>query len=229
MVTVIGRTLPFAAAIAVSPLPVIVAVLILVSDRPRTKSIGYLAGRLAAFVAVVVVVALLIGGTTTAHHASRHGPSTAVSIVRIGLGCALIVIAGWLWRGRGRPGAELPTSKLLRRVDQVTPVRAFGLGVALVVVDVGSLVPGVMGGLDIGEARLATGPAIGAGAVFTAIALATCIVPILAYLIVGSRLDEGLASAKTWLTANDRTVAMVMFFVLGTMMVGRGIEALSMG
>ncbi|AHH21267.1 putative membrane protein [Nocardia nova SH22a] len=225
MVTVIGRTLPFAAAIAVSPLPVIVAVLILVSDRARTKSIGYLAGRLGAFVAVVALVALVIGGTATRH--AQHGPSTTVSLVRVGFGCALVLIAGRLWFRRGRPGAELPTSRLLHGVDRVTPVRAFALGVALVVIDVGSLVPGIMGGLDIGEARLEPGAAIGAGAVFTAIALASCIVPILAYLIAGSRLDAGLASAKTWLTANDRTVAMVMLFVLGTMMVGRGIEALS--
>ncbi|WP_227980114.1 GAP family protein [Nocardia spumae] len=229
MVTVIGRTLPFATAIALSPLPVIVAVLLLVSDRARTNSVGYLAGRVIAFVGVVVLVALIIGGTSAARRTSRHGHSTTVSIVHICLGGVLILIATWLMYRRGRGGPESQTARLLRRVDGITPVRAFGLGVALVVIDVGSLVPGAMGGLDIGEARLSTGSAIGAGAVFVGIALASCIIPIVAYLVTGSRLDGRLAAAKTWLIANDRTVAMVLLFVLGAMMIGRGIEALSGG
>ncbi|NKY85857.1 GAP family protein [Nocardia veterana] len=224
MGTVIGRTLPLAVAIAVSPLPIIVAVLILVSGQARTKSVGYLVGRICGFAVVVTVVALLVGATSGGDVLPQH-PSTAASILRICFGCALIAVPVGLWRRRA--GRERGPNRALQRVERVTPAGAFGIGLALVVLDVSTLVPGIMGGLDIGEARLSAARAVGAGAIFLAVALASCIAPIGAYLIAGDRLDGPLAAAKTWLVANDRTVMTVLATVVGALLIGRGIEALT--
>ncbi|WP_036504915.1 GAP family protein [Nocardia aobensis] len=223
---VIGRTLPLAAAIAVSPLPLIVAVLMLVSGQARAKSSGYLLGRICGFAVLVAAVALLIGAST-AEHLHPHHASTATSIIRLCGGIGLLGVAVWFGYQRTR-GVEKPR-KLWDRVDRVTPVGAFGLGVAFVIIDVSTLVPAVMGGLDIAEARFSAPRALGAGAIFLVIALATCIAPVAAYLVAGDRLDQPLAATKTWLVANDRTVMMVLLFLVGTMLIGRAIEALASG
>ncbi|WP_063065201.1 GAP family protein [Nocardia violaceofusca] len=223
---VIGRTLPLAAAIAVSPLPLIVAVLMLVSGQARAKSSGYLLGRICGFAVLVAAVALLIGAST-AEHLHPHHASTATSIIRLCGGIGLLGVAVWFGYQRTR-GVEKPR-KLWDRVDRVTPVGAFGLGVAFVIIDVSTLVPAVMGGLDIAEARFSAPRALGAGAIFLVIALATCIAPVAAYLVAGDRLDQPLAATKTWLVANDRTVMMVLLFLVGTMLIGRAIEALTSG
>ncbi|MFF0495397.1 GAP family protein [Nocardia aobensis] len=226
MGTVIGRTLPLAAAIAVSPLPLIVAVLMLVSGQARAKSSGYLLGRICGFAVLVAAVALLIGAST-AEHLHPHHASTATSIIRLCGGIGLLGVAVWFGYQRTR-GVEKPR-KLWDRVDRVTPVGAFGLGVAFVIVDISTLVPAVMGGLDIAEARFSAPRALGAGAIFLVIALASCIAPVAAYLVAGDRLDQPLAATKTWLVANDRTVMMVLLFLVGTMLTGRAIEALTSG
>ncbi|MBF5001222.1 GAP family protein [Nocardia sp. BSTN01] len=226
MGTVIGRTLPLAAAIAVSPLPLIVAVLMLVSGQARAKSSGYLLGRICGFAVLVAAVALLIGASA-AEHLHPHHASTATSLIRLCCGIGLLGIAVWFGYQRTR-GEEKPR-KLWDRVDRVTPVGAFGLGVAFVIVDVSTLVPAVMGGLDIAEARLSAPRALGAGAIFLVIALASCIAPVAAYLVAGDRLDRPLATTKTWLVANDRTVMMVLLVLVGTMLIGRAIEALTSG
>ncbi|MBF6243887.1 MULTISPECIES: GAP family protein [Nocardia] len=226
MGTVIGRTLPLAAAIAVSPLPLIVAVLMLVSGQARTKSSGYLLGRICGFAVLVTAVAWLIGASA-GRHLPPHHASTATSLIRLCGGIGLLGVAAWFGFQRGR--GEAKPRKLWDRVDRVTPAGAFGLGVALVVVDVSTLVPAVMGGLDIAEARLPAPRAVGAGAIFLVIALASCIAPVVAYLVAGERLDQPLAATKTWLVANDRTVMMVLLLLVGTMLIGRAIEALTSG
>ncbi|WP_158271302.1 GAP family protein [Nocardia sp. MDA0666] len=226
MGTVIGRTLPLAAAIAVSPLPLIVAVLMLVSGQARAKSSGYLLGRICGFAVLVAAVALLIGAST-AEHLHPHHASTATSIIRLCGGIGLLGVAVWFGYQRTR-GVEKPR-KLWDRVDRVTPMGAFGLGVAFVIIDISTLVPAVMGGLDIAEARFSAPRALGAGAIFLVIALASCIAPVAAYLVAGDRLDQPLAATKTWLVANDRTVMMVLLFLVGTMLIGRAIEALTSG
>lgn len=55
MGAVIGEILPLALGIAISPIPVIAAILMLLSPRARSTSVGFLAGWALGIVAVVVI------------------------------------------------------------------------------------------------------------------------------------------------------------------------------
>ena len=88
--------------------------------------------------------------------------------------------------------------------------------------DPASLSLGLVAGLDIASARLVPVQAVTAAAGFVLVATATVIVPLFIYLLGGAAAERTLIQAKAWLTANQRTVTMVLFLILGAMMIGRG-------
>src|SRR5258705_11212825 len=93
--TVLGDLLPLAVGVAISPLPVIAVVLMLLAPRPGWTSARFLAGYLAGLLVVTLIVAVIaasIGmGTETR-------PSMIASVVRLLLGVGLILLALRLWR-----------------------------------------------------------------------------------------------------------------------------------
>jgi hypothetical protein len=50
--------------------------------------------------------------------------------------------------------------------------------------------------------------------------------PVIVYFAMGDRAPAILATWKTWLTANNATVMMVLFVVLGAKMLGAGLGVL---
>ena len=52
----------------------------------------------------------------------------------------------------------------------------------------------------------------------------TILVPVGIYLIMGSKATPVLTSMKEWLIANNNTVMMVLFAVLGAKLLGDGIS-----
>ena len=61
-------------------------------------------------------------------------------------------------------------------------------------------------------------------AVFVLIAASTVALPVVLNLVMGSDAAGTLNSMKTWLTANNNTVMMVLFVVLGSKLLGDGIS-----
>ena len=226
MGAVLGEILPFAVAIAVSPLPVIVAVLMLVSDRARAKSFAYVVGRLVGL-SVVMALVVVFSGADLSHLGHRDHPTTTSSVIRIIIGALLACYAAWLWTKRTKPGEEPKPGKLLRSVDRVNPGSAVVFGVLLVVLDVSTVVLAVMAGLDIGQTRLPGVEAFALTVAFILAATLTCTVPLLIHLVGGPAFERKLASVKVWLVANEKTVMMVLFLVFAAVLIGRGITHLA--
>ena len=59
MGSVIGEILPLAVGIAISPIPIIAAILMLLSPRAKTTSVGFLLGWLAGIVIAIALFTLL--------------------------------------------------------------------------------------------------------------------------------------------------------------------------
>jgi threonine/homoserine/homoserine lactone efflux protein len=79
----------------------------------------------------------------------------------------------------------------------------------------------------IAAAGLTTGEQIGVFAIYVAIASSAVAAPVLVYLIMGERAQDGLNSLKEWLIANNNTVMAVLFVVFGAKLLGDGISILS--
>src|ERR1700730_5488273 len=139
--------IPLALVVAVSPLSIIPAVLVLQAPRPRPTSMAFLGGwllGLSALTALFVAGSGVLGGM-------HRAPPTWASWLRVVLGSALIVFGIYRWLTR-HGHTESPA--WMRSFATISPRRAGITGLALVVVRVEVLIMCLAAGLDIGTSGL---------------------------------------------------------------------------
>jgi threonine/homoserine/homoserine lactone efflux protein len=224
MGTVLGDLLPLAVGVAVSPVPIMAVILMLLAPRAGAASVGFAIGWILGIVAVTVVTLLLTSGTDVG--GDDAGPSTGASWLKLLLGLALLGVGVKQWRGRPKPGQDVALPKWMAAIDHVTPVKALGLGVALSAVNPKNLLMTVSAGVTITDGALDTGQQVAAVAVFTALAASTVVLPVLAYVVAKDRMRRPLEDLRVWLQANNATVMSVLILVIGVTQIGKGLGGL---
>jgi threonine/homoserine/homoserine lactone efflux protein len=216
MGAVIGDLLPLAVGVAISPVPIIAAILMLLSRRAGATSVGFASGWLVGIVVVTAVLVALAGTIST----PDDGPSTTASVVKLVLGVLLLAFGVRQWRARN---AEHSTPKWMSAIDDLTAAKSFGLAFALAAINPKNLLMCVAAGVTIGDASLSIGQQVGAVATFTVIAASTVATPVVGYLVAAQRLRAPLNALKQWLQANNATVMSVLILVIGVVLIGKGI------
>jgi threonine/homoserine/homoserine lactone efflux protein len=215
--TVLTELVPLALVIALSPLSIIPAVLMLQTPRPRPTGLAFMAGwliGLAALTAVFVAVSGAIGGFDK--------PPSWASWLRIVIGAALIVY-GIVRFVRRNSASHQP--KWLRNLTTLGPGKAAATAAVLTVANPKVLFICIAAGMAIGSAGLG-GTVWAAVVYFAAIAGCSVAVPILAYTVSGGRLDEPLARLKDWMERNHATLMAVILVVIGLLVLYKGIHTL---
>jgi threonine/homoserine/homoserine lactone efflux protein len=172
-------------------------------------------------IAATLVVFSIIGDPALGH---RAHPMHAVSIARIVIGALMIGFGVRMWLRRNEPSKPSP---IARRVDGLTAKSAVGMGLAVSAVDPASISLGLLAGVDIAAARLSIPTAVIVAAAFVLLSTVTITFPLAAYLAGGQAAQRRLAGVKDWLLSNEKAVAMVLLFVVGAMLIGRGIRDLT--
>lgn len=215
----VGAILPLALGVAVSPIPIIAAILMLLSPRARSTGLGFLAGWVLGIVVAVVVFTLLAALIPPASDASKPVAGT----IKIVLGVLLLILAARQWRGRPRPGQTPALPKWMAAIDSMTAARALAIGFLLSAVNPKNLLMAAGAGIEIGSAGLAAGEATMAVVVFVLLAASTVAVPVIGYLVASARMSAPLESMREWLVHNNATVMAVLLLVIGVVMIGKGI------
>ncbi|WP_136707638.1 GAP family protein [Agromyces sp. H66] len=221
MGAVIGDILPLAVGIAISPIPIIAAILMLLSPKARRTSVGFMAGWVLG-IAVAVTAFTLLSSVLPESDPDASKPVTAV--IRLLLGAGLLFLALRQWRSRPAPGEEPPLPKWMSGIDAMTAGRALGLGFLLAAVNPKNLLLGAAAGLAVGSAGLDVGAVVLALIVFTVIAAASVAVPVIAYLVASDRMAAPLERLRGWLVHNNATVMAVLLVVIGVVLIGKGIS-----
>lgn len=210
--------IPLALVIALSPLSIIPAVLVLHTPHPRPASLMYLLGwvvALAALTAIFVGVSSLLG--------DLGKPPAWASWLRIAVGAALIVFGLFRWFTRHR-SAHMPS--WMRQLSTVTPPKAGVIGMALAVINPKVLFICAAAGLAIGTEGLGQTKAWVAVAYYVAIAASSVAMPVLAYAVSGERLDRPLAKLKDWMEQHNAALMASILVVIGILVLYKGIHAL---
>ena len=226
MGTVIGDLLPLAVGVAVSPVPIIAVILMLLAPRATAASVGFAVGWVIGIV-VVTTITLAVASGADIDSASESGPSTGAAWVEIVLGVLLLAIAVKQWRGRPRPGEEAKLPKWMAAIDHFNAGKALGLGFLLSAINPKNLLMCVGAGIAVAGGGLDGGEQVVTIAVFTLLAASTVLVPVIGYLVAKERMRHPLDELKVWLQANNATVMAVLVLVIGVTLVGKGIGALS--
>ena len=151
---VIGALLPVALGVAISPVPIIsVVILMLFAPHAKAASLAFLVGWVGGITLVVVVVTLVVDPVDDSE---AGDPSTFVSVLQLVIGAAAVLLAVQQWRSRPRAGQEPVLPKWMSAISTITAPKALGLGALLSGSTRTLLVPS--GGLTIGSGAL-SGPA----------------------------------------------------------------------
>lgn len=216
---VLTELIPLALVVALSPLSVIPAVLVLHTPRPRPTGLAFLAGWLTGLAVLTIAflqVSSLLGGR-------ENKPPGWASWLRVVVGAALIVLGLYRWFTRKK---SAHTPRWMQSLGKLTPLRALGAATALTVVNPKVLFICAAAGLAIGTAGGNSRDDWVAVAWFVAVAGSTVALPILAYAVSGDRLDGPLTRLKDWMDRQHATLVAGILVVIGLMVLYKGIHGL---
>jgi threonine/homoserine/homoserine lactone efflux protein len=220
----IGESLAAAVVVAVSPLPIVAVVLMLVSARGRANGPAFLGGWIVG-IAGTGALLLLVASSAGAHDDGQ--PADRVSWLKLVLGLGLLLLATRQWRGRPHDGDEPPTPTWMGAVDAFTPAKAGGAGVVLSAVNPKNLLLLVAGMASIAQTGIPAGEQAVALVVFTLVASLGVATPVVIAVAMGARAAPLLDRLKTWMATNNAVIMAVLLLVIGVKLIGDAISGLS--
>lgn len=220
MLPVIGDILPLALGVAISPIPIIAAILMLLSPKARVTSVGFLLGWVIGITAAVTAFTVL-SSVLPAEDPDASRPIRAA--IQLLLGVVLFVLAFGQWRKRPKVGEEPQLPTWMKAIDTISFPAAFGLGFLLSALNPKNFVMSAGAGTDIGGAELTVGSTVVVIAIYVILAASTVLVPVLGYLIAADAFRAPLDSLRSWLAAQNTVIMAVLLVVLGTSAIGKGL------
>lgn len=218
----IGAVIPFAFAIAISPMPIIAIILIMMSDRAKSLGLVFAGGWFVGAFAVAFVCALLGGLIDKADDDGSSKPIQA--IIKIVLGLLLAYLALKKWKSRPKEGEQGSLPKWMESLTEMAPVGALGLALLLVAVNPKNLMMEIAAGLEMSEAQLGVGSFVVVALIFAVIASVTVAGPVVFYFVAPNKAAHALQGVRAWLVANNATVMVVLFAVFSVKLIGDGIK-----
>ena len=220
----IGQILPTAVGVAISPLPIVAVVLMLVTPRGRVNGPAFLIGWWAGLAAVGVLVLAVSSG---AGASSDGAPATWVSWVQLILGVLLLLVAARQWRSRPAGDEQPAPPKWMGALDGITPLKAVGAGVALSALNPKNLLLAVAGAVAIAGAGISTAQEAVSWLVFIVIASIGVAAPVVIDLVMGDRSRELLDRLKTWMAHENAVIMAVLLLVIAVKLIGDAISGFS--
>ena len=223
VIQAIGDILPLAIGIAISPVPIIAIILMLITPKARSNGLAFLGGWVLGL-AIIGTIVLVVANT--AGVATSSGPSKTVSAIKLALGLLLLFAAWRQFRKRPAHGEEAPMPKWMKSLDGFTPTRSLAIGALLSGVNPKNLALNATAAAGIAATGL---PGVQQAVVLLVLIVVASVgvaAPVGVYFLMGDRATSVLDSWKAWLAANNATVMTVLLLVFGVVLIGKGIGGL---
>lgn len=220
----LGNVLPLAVAVAVFPVPIIAAVLIVGSDRGVAKGLAFLLAWCAGLGAVGTI-GLLIGGVAGGSDARE--PATWVNVLLLVLGVLLLWLAVKQWRARPSAGEEPPVPGWMRTVGDLTVAKAAGTGFALSALNPKNALLAIAAAVEIIEAGLSARQQVVVLVVFVVIASVGVLAPVALAVVLGERSRGPLNGLRVWMARHNAAIMAVLFLLIGAKLIGDAVAGFS--
>ena len=217
----IGQMLPTAVGVAISPLPIVAVVLMLVTPRGRVNGPAFVLGWVLGLAVLGAIVLAVASGASASDDGS---PATWSSVLKLVLGVLLLALAVRQFRGRPRGGAAPEPPKWMQALDTFEPPKAIGTGVLLSAVNPKNLLLGVAGATTIAQTGISGGQQAIAWVLFILVASVGVAAPVVVAFAMGDRSRHVLDELRDWLTGNNATIMAVLLVVIGVKLIGDGIS-----
>ena len=220
----IGQVLAFGVGVSLSPLAIIAVVLMLAGPKGRVNGLAFLAGWVLGLAVVGTLVLIAADGAD----ASDNGaPANWVSILKIGLGVLLLLVAVRKWRGRPHGDAEPELPAWMKRLDTITPPKTARLAVLLSAVKPKNLLLTVAAALAIAQTGVSTGEEAVAFAVFLLLATLGPGIPVAIHVLMRDRGPDILMRMRGWMVSENATIMAVLCLVIAAKLIGDATSSLA--
>lgn len=219
----IGQILPLAVGVALSPMPIVAVVLMLVTPRARSNGPAFILGWVVGLTALGVILLVL---ADPAGASEDDDPARWVSWLKLVLGVLLLLIALRQWRARPQGREEPPAPKWMGAIESFTAVKAAGAGALLSGLNPKNLLLAVAAAASVAGTGIPDGQQAVAYAIFILIGTIGVGVPVVIYFGLGDRAPRLLGSLRAWMAHNNTVIMAVLLLVIGAKLIGDGIAEL---
>ena len=220
MLSAVGTLIPIAVAVAISTIPILTAVALLLSREQRRPSVAYLLGWVIGLFGVAALFSLGLSAAPDSI-SSRSTPTFGVAETVIGI--LLLALGAVLILRRTKPKASSPW---MERLAGIGPLPAFGVGV-LLNLRVKALLLAAAAGLAISAARPTLAEGLIALGIYTAIGCATVAIPVLLTLAKPAMMEPRLRQTRDWIQPNQHIVTAIVVIMVGAVITGTGLANLN--
>jgi threonine/homoserine/homoserine lactone efflux protein len=216
----VGQILPMAVGVAISPVPIIAVILMLVTRQARVNGPAFILGWLIGLALIGILVIGVAGG---AGPASGGKPATWASLLELVLGGLLLLVSLRQFGSRPKPGEEAPTPKWMGAIDAFTPGKALGAGVLLSALNPKNLLLSLGAAATIAQTGISTGEQAVAYLVFALIATIGVASPVVIFFALGDRAPAILDRMKAWMGQNNAVIMAILCLIIGVKLIGQAI------
>jgi hypothetical protein len=220
----IGQTLALAVAAAISPVPIIASVLLLLTPRAAATGTAYVVGWLLGLIALGAIVLLI---AHPAGASSNGEPATWVSLLELALGILVLLVALRQWRFRPQGDAEPPTPKWMGTIESFSVGKAFAVGLFLGALNPKNIPLTVAAAASIAATGISNGRQAVVLIVFAVVGTIGVAAPLAIYLATGDQAAHLLDGLRHWLARNNPVIMTVLLLVIGSKIIGDAISGLS--
>lgn len=220
----IGDMLPFAFGVAISPMPIVAIVLMLITPEAKTNGLAFLGGWIAG---IAIAGAIVLAVAHPSDTGDTDDPATWVSWLKLVLAVLLVLLAIKEWKGRPAPGEDVAMPKWMGMLNGITAVKAGGLAIVLSALNPKNLVFIIGGATAVALTGVSGGEQAISWVVFTIIASIGVAAPVVIYFALGDKANAKLNSLKDWMAHNNTAMMSVLCLIIGVKLLGDAISGLS--
>jgi hypothetical protein len=214
----LAEVVPFAVATAVSPLPLLALLVVLLTQRAVPNGLAFALGWAAALLAVATLTLAVLGAD-----AGFDGSGAVVRALEVVVGVGLVALAARQWVRRPRGAARQVEPRWLAVADRCTPRRAFALGGALVLVNPKNLALTVAAAGAVAGTSGTSRDRLWAVVLFAVLGTAGLAVPLGLRVTLGPRAAGTLGGWRRWLVVHGTPAGCVVVALIGVLLGARGL------
>ena len=221
MAEAIASILPFAVGIMVSPIPIVAVILMLFTKRATVNGPAFLVGWVLGLSLLAVVgygAASLLGWGD-----GSDASATEVTWWRIALGVVLLVLAFRTWRKAAEPDHVDELPRWMADIDELSPVKAFGLAVGLASVNPKNLMLGLGAMTNLATLGAPSDEVVVGLVAFVVVASLSVAAAVAYRLLGGDKAQRSLEVMQAWLKVHNDAVMAVLLLVFGVLLVSEGL------
>lgn|SRR5436305_8803057 len=198
-----------------SPASVVTVIILLSMSSGVRRAVAFICGWLLAFGVLAALMVFVLHGQDFSSRQST--PSRLASGIEVVLGALLIVLSANTYRRpREQKGPQSPP-KWLDRIDRTHWLVGVAVGAVML-----SYALSLAAAAEILKANVSVLDAALASLVFAVTSIVTIAAPVVIVVAAPERSAQILASWKSWLLANSRSIALIALMAIGVFLVVRG-------